>query len=150
MTRFVASLVCCVLLTESSVVAVEDLVEGSRARIAAQVTNSVAADGPLRRASLAGVQLTESPEKARWAVGVARQNEQTKKGWMERHPVIAGALIGFGAGFAITYAVTGNDDDEFIKIMSPGAAGLFWGGVTAGFGALAGWGISRNRDDDGS
>lgn len=32
--------------------------------------------------------------------------------------------------------------------MSPGAGALFWGGVTAGVGALAGWGIGRNRDKD--
>jgi hypothetical protein len=67
---------------------------------------------------------------------------------MERHPVWAGALVGFGAGVALTYAVAGDDDEEFLKVISTGGAALVWGGVSAGVGALAGWGIGRNRDDD--
>ena len=67
---------------------------------------------------------------------------------MERHPVWAGALVGFGAGVALTYA--GDDDEEFLKVISTGGAALVWGGVSAGVGALAGWGIGRNRDGEGA
>jgi hypothetical protein len=69
--------------------------------------------------------------------------------WVERHPVWTGAIAGFGAGFLLTYAVTNDDDDELIKVISPGAAALFWGGVSAGVGALTGWAIGRNRNNVG-
>jgi hypothetical protein len=69
---------------------------------------------------------------------------------MERHPVITGALAGFGAGVAITYAVAGDDKKEFLSPISTGSAALFWGGVCAGVGALAGWGFGRNRDNAAS
>ena len=66
---------------------------------------------------------------------------------MERHPVLAGALVGFGTGVVITYAITHDDDAELLRVISPVAGTLFWGGVSAGVGALAGWGIGRNRED---
>ncbi|MCA1649145.1 MAG: hypothetical protein LC753_02345 [Acidobacteria bacterium] len=57
------------------------------------------------------------------------------------------ALVGFGAVFLISYAVTHDDDDEFITVISPAAGATVWGTIGAGVGALAGWGIGRNRDD---
>ncbi len=101
-------------------------------------------NGPLRAASLSrrtfDTNLTEHRS--------ARQQDASrdKGSWMARHPVWTGAMIGFGAGVLITYASASHDDDEFLTVISPGAAATFWGGVTAGVGALAGWGIGRNRD----
>jgi len=68
---------------------------------------------------------------------------------MERHPVWTGAMVGFGAGFLVVYASTYNDRPEFIQIMTPASGATIWGGFSAGVGALVGWGIGRNRDDDG-
>jgi hypothetical protein len=51
-------------------------------------------------------------------------------------------MAGFGVGFLLPFTA-GNHG-----IISPAAAGLVWGGLGAGLGALAGWGISR--EDDGS
>jgi hypothetical protein len=62
--------------------------------------------------------------------------------------VWAGAIIGFSAGFLLTYAVAASEDHshEFFKGIDPGVPALVWGGTAAGIGALAGWGIGRNRD----
>jgi hypothetical protein len=56
-------------------------------------------------------------------------------------------MIGFAAGFLLTYAV-GEDEHALLRPVDPGGPALFWGGVGAGFGALAGWGIGRNREKD--
>ena len=69
---------------------------------------------------------------------------------MERHSVWTGALVGFGTGVLITYAAARNQDDELLQVISPGAAATFWGGVSAGIGALVGWGIGCNRDENTS
>lgn len=68
--------------------------------------------------------------------------------WMERHPVWTGAIIGFSAGFLLTYAVAASEDHrhDLFTPVDPGGPALVWGGVAAGVGALAGWGIGRNRD----
>jgi hypothetical protein len=66
---------------------------------------------------------------------------------MERHPVWAGTLIGFGAGFALTYALGATekkDPNAIFKGMDPFGPALVFGGI----GALAGWGIGRDRDNN--
>jgi hypothetical protein len=75
-------------------------------------------------------------------------DSQNTGNWMERHPVWTGAIIGFSAGFLLTYAVAASDDhrDELFTPVGPGGPALVWGGLTAGVGALAGWGIGRSRD----
>lgn len=69
---------------------------------------------------------------------------------MEKHPVWTGAMVGFSAGFLLTYAVAASDhhQNEVFTPVGPGGPALVWGGVTAGIGALAGWGIGRNRDSN--
>ena len=69
--------------------------------------------------------------------------KQDDRSWVERHPVWTGAIAGFATGFSLTYLVT----DEG-GIPGPGGPALVWGGVGAGIGALAGWGVGRNRDDE--
>lgn len=58
-------------------------------------------------------------------------------------------MIGFSTGFLLTYAVAGSDDhhNELLRPVGPGGPALVWGGMGAGIGALAGWGIGRNHDD---
>jgi len=75
-------------------------------------------------------------------------DSQDTGNWMERHPVWTGALIGFSAGFLLTYAVAASEDrsHQLFTPVDPAGPALVWGGVAAGFGALAGWGIGRSRD----
>ena len=97
-------------------------------------------EGPLLKASLRAVirspSLTESGQDAQAA-------NRDDRPWMERHPVWTGAIAGFATGFALTFLVT----DEG-GIPGPGGPALVWGGVAAGIGALAGWGIGRSKDDE--
>ena len=97
-------------------------------------------DGPLLRASL-------KPNIPRPSRAEARQDAQAAKrddrSWVERHPVWTGAIAGFGATAALIYMTTDPGG-----IPGREAAVLVWGGVAAGVGALAGWGIGRSRDDE--
>jgi hypothetical protein len=82
---------------------------------------------------------------------LADDDNQDNGNWMERHPVWAGALIGFGTGFALTYALGATekkDPNAIFKGMDPFGPALVFGGVAAGIGALAGWGIGRDRDSN--
>jgi hypothetical protein len=58
-------------------------------------------------------------------------------------------MVGFAAGSVITYAATDSSrNDELFDFSGlRGAAVLVFGGVSAGIGALAGWGIGRSQDD---
>jgi hypothetical protein len=104
----------------------------------------------LRQASLGNHPERRFSAEIRAARRVAAQTDQQRTGnWVERHPVWAGALIGFGAGFALTYALGATehrDPNALFKGMDPGGPALVFGGVGAGIGALAGWGIGRDRD----
>lgn len=95
--------------------------------------------GPLLKASLNARVDTNRDEAAPQESPAARD----QRSWIERHPVWTGAIGGYAAGFGLTYLTT----DEG-GIPGQGAAALFWGGVGAGIGALLGWAISRNQDDD--
>ena len=68
------------------------------------------------------------------------KQDSQRQGWINRHPVIFGTIVGFGGGFAIGYAVgpsgTTNTDKEI-------AACLF-GAIGAGVGALIGKVASRD------
>ena len=106
--------------------------------------------GPLLKASLA-----KDPQKHFRAEAVPSprpfatdDDTQDTGNWMERHPVWTGAIIGFSAGFLLTYAVAASDDHnhQLFTPVDPGGPALVWGGVAAGVGALAGWGIGRSRD----
>jgi hypothetical protein len=64
-----------------------------------------------------------------------QQPGQQKHGWIGRHPVLFGALVGFGGGFLIGY-LPGDDGvfDDFVASFN----GLVLGGVGAGTGAAVG------------
>lgn len=59
----------------------------------------------------------------------AEKNEETKS-WIKRQPVIAGTLIGFGAGAFLGQASNG-DYSVFGKV-------IWFGGIGAGVGAVVG------------
>jgi hypothetical protein len=148
MTTRVAAL-CCLSLMHGSVVAAEELVKDRPAAIVAAIGPD-ASGGPFRSASLSKAIETMLRADAPSAVGRSRSVGHGRGTWMERHPVWAGALVGFSLGVALTYVVTyDSNDDELFTVMSPAAGALIWGSVSAGVGALAGWGIGRNLDDDG-
>ena len=70
----------------------------------------------------------------------ARQQPRQKQGWIGRHPVLFGTLIGFGGGFLIGY-LPGDDGvfDDFTAEFN----GLVLGGVGAGVGAVSGAILAR-------
>jgi hypothetical protein len=124
---------CCLMMIQSSV-----LIAGETGA------------GPLRRASLSKTPTT-MPSQTAWN----RRQDQAPaaapdtRSWVERHPVWTGAMIGFAAGSVITYAATGTEKkDELFDFsgMRSGAV-LVFGGVAAGIGALAGWGVGRSQHD---
>ena len=145
MTKRIAALSCCLSLVQGSVVSAQDIIEKRSA-----VVHAAPQDGPLRRASLSKDSYAMLRAAARPTVRPIQEGCRDSRSWMERHPVLTGALLGFGVGVLLTYAVSHDDDDELLTVISPGAAATFWGGVSAGVGALAGWGVGRNRDDGGA
>ncbi len=64
-----------------------------------------------------------------------------KRGWVRRHPVLVGALVGFGSGFLIGYLP---GDDGVFDDFTAGFNGAVSGGVGAGAGALVGLLASRH------
>jgi hypothetical protein len=57
------------------------------------------------------------------------------KNWIKRHPVLTGALVGFGAGFLIGYLP--GDDGVFYDFTAE-FNGMVLGGIGAGAGAVVG------------
>jgi len=147
MTRRVAALTCCLALVQSTALAADGVVSNRPAPPTQSIADVISKPSPIREASL-------KTDPSKTLRGDVRRNPRLlqdtyrdDRPWIERHPVWTGAMVGFGAGFALTYVATHDDRDEFIKVMSPGAAGIFWGGISAGVGALAGWAIGRNDDE---
>ena len=70
----------------------------------------------------------------------ALQQPRQERGWIARHPVLFGTLIGFGGGFLIGY-LPGDDGvfDDFTAEFN----GLVLGGVGAGVGAVSGAILAR-------
>jgi hypothetical protein len=145
MTKRIAALTCCLSLLQVCVVTAE---ETHPALITSAAAGRAPQAGPIRTALLSVTTQTMVRAETRAAARPVRDSGRPRGNWMERHPVWAGALVGFGTGVVLTYAMTRSDHDEFITVMSPGAGAVIWGSVSAGVGALAGWGIGRNRDDD--
>jgi hypothetical protein len=148
MKKQIATL-CCLMVIQSSV-----LTAGETGSTASQssgtVTQHKSDAGPLRRASV-----SKTPWMIRSQTTLNRQQGQATvpadpdtRSWVERHPVWTGAMVGFAAGSVITYAATGSNKDELFDFsgLRVGAVLLF-GGVSAGIGALAGWGIGRSQND---
>jgi len=141
---------CCLMVIQSSIVSA-----GEAGNTAPQqpvsVTQRESKMGPLRRASLSRTTWTLRSETA--SRGHQDQDAAPAadtRSWVERHPVWTGAMVGFAAGVTITYMATegGHKPDQLLDLsgLRDGAAIVF-GGVTAGIGALAGWGIGRNQHD---
>ena len=101
---------------------------------------AVRQDGPLLKASLKPNLPPPTRAEVRQAAQPAKQDDRS---WVERHPVWTGAIVGFGAMTAMIYMTT---DPGGIVSRETGV--IVWGGVAAGIGALAGWGIGRNKDDE--
>jgi hypothetical protein len=148
MTKRIAALSCCLSLGQGSVVAGEDFMTKHPAPGSAAVVSAAPEARPLGRASLREYTETMPRAETRRSVRPIQDATRDQGSWMERHPVWSGTMVGFGAGFLVTYATThDNGQNEFITIMSPAAGALIWGSVSAGVGALIGWGIGRNRDE---
>jgi hypothetical protein len=107
--------------------------------------------GPLRRASLAkggwAIPSEAASNRGQEQDSAAAAPASDTRSWVQRHPVWAGAMVGFSTGFLLTYAVAASDDhhDELLHPVGPGGPALVWGGMGAGIGALAGWGIGRSQ-----
>lgn len=147
MTKRIAALSCCLSLAQGSVVVAEDMMEKRPALIALALVAAPQV-GPLPNRSLLKDAHAMLRAETRRAVRPIQDCGRDRGTWMERHPVWAGALVGFGTGALLTFAITqDNNEGELFKVMSPGGGALIWGSVSAGVGALAGWGIGRNRED---
>lgn len=71
--------------------------------------------------------------------------QQTKKkGWIGRHPVLFGALVGFGAGCVLGASRVGGSQDTFFNALDEFACPVV-GGMGAGAGSVIGWSVSRTR-----
>jgi hypothetical protein len=142
MAKRIAALVCTISMIHASVGSAQGLPahDESNARAVSVIDRH---DGPLRRAAF-----TLAPSlipRATATVGMMSNDVHARRPWIERHPVLTGTVAGFGIGFGLTYAIAHDDRDEFLTPVSTGAAALFWGGISAALGALAGWGVGRSR-----
>lgn len=66
---------------------------------------------------------------------VTQQGGPAKRNWIGRHPVLVGALVGFGGGFLVGYLP--GDDGVFYDFTAE-FNGFVLGGVGAGLGAIVG------------
>lgn len=145
MTRRITLLSCCLVVVHVSVAAADDNITKRPTSLTLANINAASQSGPVRQASLDRDAMMTFIAETKSATRPSQDTEADDRSWVERHPVWTGALVGFGVGFGVTYLATHDSDEgELLKVMSPSAAGIFWGGVCAGVGALAGWGIGRN------
>ena len=149
MIKRIAALSCGLSLLQCSVFAADDAMKARPAAITAAVLTAAPQAGPLRKASLSKETQTILRAETRWAARPIQNDGSDRGSWMERHPVWTGAMVGFGAGFLITYAALHNDRPGIIQLMRPVDGAGIGGCFSAGVGALVGWGIGRNRDDHG-
>jgi hypothetical protein len=148
MTKRIVALSCCLALVQGSVVAAQDSPASRPASLTLAAVDAVPQPGPIHRASLGKNSDTLLNVEARWASRPVQDESGSNESWVERHPVWTGAILGFAAGFVLTYAAThDNNENELFKVMDPAGGAFIWGSVCAGIGALAGWGIGRNRDE---
>jgi len=100
--------------------------QGSTAEVASDIEGIVVPtvqEGPLHAAARrAGAQLAQSPAPI----------QQAQPGWIVRHPVITGTMIGAGAGAVLsrTQPVGGYNHDPRVVLVGAGAGA--WGGLVAG------------------
>jgi hypothetical protein len=140
---------CCLMLVQSSVVTAGEVTTTTSPSNAPAV-QAATQGGPLLHASLSKETAKRFLLQTRWD---GRQqpapDDQDTRPWMERHPVWTGAMVGFAAGALLIYAVGASENhrDAVFTPVGPGGPALVFGGVGAGIGALAGWGIGRSHDD---
>ena len=135
-SRLVA--LCCVLsLAHGSVVIAADAPSEAVASVSGPWNQSASRQSPaagLSRSRQPGPlwQASVSPDASRMLRGGVRemrrssQSTTADRSWIERHPVWTGAMIGFAAGFLLTYAV-GEDEHALLRPVDPGGPALFWG-----------------------
>jgi hypothetical protein len=143
MAKRIAAMVCGLSIIHGSVCSAQSPApgDGPNARPVPVIDKVDKYDGPLRRAS--SIRAPFSTPRAGRATVKMWDDASGKRPWVERHPVLTGAFIGFVIGVGLTYAAAKDDRKEFLTPVSTGSAAIFWGGVSAGVGALAGWGIGR-------
>ena len=139
---------CCLMLVQSSVVTAGEVTTTTSPSNPPAV-QAATQGGPLLHASLSKETAKRFLLQTRWD---GRQqpapDDQDTRPWMERHPVWTGAMVGFAAGFLLTYAAAaGENHHDVFTPIGPGGPALGVGGGGAGIGALAGWGIGRSHDD---
>jgi hypothetical protein len=101
---------------------------------------AVASDGALNDKRATPIQTGVRIEIARLVAAqpavesstAGRQPSPGRRNWVQRHPVLTGAMVGFGSGFLIGY-LPGDDAvfDDFVA----GFNGTVVGGIGAGAGA---------------
>lgn len=136
MARWVVAVVCCLLVGQSTLYGAQD-----PDRYGAVAT----AGAPSRLLQSALSTASNTPLRAE-AAPVAQVSGSQDGNWLHKHPIMAGALIGFGAGFGLAFAAAENNQHS--TSLSPGVSALLYGGASAGVGALIGWGVERSRNDD--
>jgi hypothetical protein len=143
------AILCCAMVIQSSIVSAGDTGSTAPQPNATRLASNM---GPLRRASLTKTTWAPRSDRAsntRQAPAPGAAPAPDTRSWVERHPAWTGAMVGFAAGSVITYAATASSNKDQLLDFSGlrGAAVLLFGGVSAGIGALAGWGIGRSQDD---
>jgi hypothetical protein len=73
----------------------------------------------------------------------AQASTPRRRGWIARHPVFFGALVGFGTGFLIGYLP---GDDGVFNDFTAGFNGWVTGGIGAGAGAAVGAMVAATSD----
>jgi hypothetical protein len=139
MARWIVALVCCLALTESTLYGAQHQEMSAIPADAVEVT----AQRPLLRSAL--LQASQAPLRSE-ASSLVQASGGDERNWIQRHPVLTGALMGFGAGFTLAFAAAENN--QHTTSMSPAASALLYGSASGAVGALIGWGVERSRDDN--
>ena len=134
----IVAMVVCIALGHASV----SVAEGPAKAVVSRSTGAreQLSEGPLLKASRETSRLNLNDERVA-AERRAQTTDRDDRPWMQRHPVWTGALIGFAAVYGLTM-LTGEDG-----IVGRHGPALLFGGIGAGVGALAGWGMSRSDDN---
>jgi hypothetical protein len=84
------------------------------------------------------------PTKAALRSAEMRFAQQAGRGsWIQRHPALFGAIVGFAAGCTLGASQVGGSRDHFFNALDEFACPAI-GGMGAGAGAVVGWLLSRS------
>ena len=128
MAAFIGIGVLAAGLTLPPAIAPTDLVPSTGISVTRPLTEAIVRDAPHEawRLDRAGAALPAAPNSDR--------------NWIERHPSLFGAAVGFGGGFLIGYLP---GDDAVFDDFTAEFNGLVLGGVGAAAGAIVGWLVGR-------